>query len=431
MALSRRGLILLAVLAIMGIANLWANLGSLDLIWRIALAMTIIAIVTERVLLHRYPIASHATTPPTLLLGRQQLISLELKSANPVPLRIDLLTHVDGLDISPKRIVATLEPVRGAQVDLNVTATTLGNQTIGTLKAFGCGRFGLSWWRVKLEVNKELRVAPDTLDISTVRTSSAALGDTTQPVIGSGGDLLGLRPYTPGDSLRHIDWKATARCGEHIVREFSEDQHLEIMIALDVGRSSQIQVSAMNRLGHYANAAARLAQLAIVNDDRVGLIVFADRPLMTLTPQRGAAAVIRIRQALSQIAPVPAESNVLSAMLTTHQRLRQRSLVVIFSDLDDPGARAQLRQGATLLLPRHLPLITAIRDPDQSRLSKAPAANWLDACTSLAASDAERREHAVARHLTSAGCRIVREFPQSIDHALLDMYRRLRLQRRI
>jgi uncharacterized protein (DUF58 family) len=117
----------------------------------------------------------------------------------------------------------------------------------------------------------------------------------------------------PGDPLGSIDWKATARSGRLVAREFSEDQHLDIVLAIDAGRLSRVRAGELDRLGVYANLAARFAEGAVPSDDRVGLVVYADRPLVVSAPGRGRAAVVRIRRGLEGLAPGLAESDPVAA----------------------------------------------------------------------------------------------------------------------
>src|SRR5262245_63646195 len=79
--------------------------------------------------------------------------------------------------------------------------------------------------------------------------------------VGAGSELHQLRSYVPGDALARIDWKATARTRKLITREFSEDQHLDVLVAIDAGRLSRVRAGRLDRFGLYANIAARFAEV--------------------------------------------------------------------------------------------------------------------------------------------------------------------------
>src|SRR5207244_2832953 len=85
--------------------------------------------------------------------------------------------------------------------------------------------------------------------LARVRPRGLAGGARPRRVAGAGAELHQLRGYVRGDPLARIDWKATARAGALVTREFSEDQHLDILVAIDAGRFSRVRAGALDRLG--------------------------------------------------------------------------------------------------------------------------------------------------------------------------------------
>src|SRR5262249_26964453 len=151
-----------------------------------------------------------------------------------------------------------------------------------------------------------------------------------------------LREYVQGDPPARIDWKATARAGRLVTREFSEDQHLDVLVAIDAGRFSRVRAGRLDRFGLYANVAARFAEIVVPNDDRIGMMVFAAGPLAVCAPDRGLPAIMRIRRTLEQLPVPPAESDPLAAAIRIRGMLKHRSLVVMLTDLDDASLADQL-----------------------------------------------------------------------------------------
>ncbi len=166
---------------------------------------------------------------------------------------------------------------------------------------------------------------------------------------------------------------------------FSEDQHLEIVIAIDVGRASRQRCGAIDRLGHYANIAARFAQYA---QSRMTIAV-GDRcvcrsPLDGASSDaRGLSAVLRIRRLLTAMESASTESNPLYAATRIASLMRHRSLVVMLTDLDDATITGQLASAMRLLLPKHLPLVAGLASVEVDQLAQAPSKTWLDRPTSL------------------------------------------------
>jgi uncharacterized protein (DUF58 family) len=240
-----------------------------------------------------------------------------------------------------------------------------------------------------------------------------------------------LRTYRAGDARHTIDWKATARASRLMTRVFTEDQHLEIMILLDAGRTSRTEIDGMTQLGHYVNLAARFAEYCVAGDDRVGLVVFAGETLRTLAPTRGAAAVAQVRAALSDLAPSSAESDVLNAALHARRLVRHRCLTVILTDLYERSSTSQLAQTARFLAPKHLPMIVGLQSVEIVALAAAGAADWLDPYRSLAAREYLRDVDANVARLARLGSHALVARPAELDAKVLGEYARLRAQRRI
>ena len=254
---------------------------------------------------------------------------------------------------------------------------------------------------------------------------------TQRATAGGGSELHSLREYQPGDPRRTIDWKATARTRQLTTRVYTEDQHLEVMVLLDAGRTGRTEIDGMQQFGHYANLAARFAEYCIANDDRVGLVAFADRPIASLAPARGTDAVTRVRSVLTGLAAQAVESDVLAAALHLRTLVRHRCLVVVLTDLYERSATSQLAQTARLLVPKHLPLVVGLLGEEAGALAEREAADWLDPYRALAARDYGRHLRANVARLTQLGAHALVARPREADARVLEHYRTLRAQRRI
>ena len=123
---------------------------------------------------------------------------------------------------------------------LTLLPVRLGPQRWPALPARLRGALGLAWWTSALQPREQLAVAPEVLR-DRVRVRGFASGVRARRALGAGQELHQLRGYAPGDPLTRIDWKATARSGALMTREYSEDQHLDVLVAIDAGRLSRVR----------------------------------------------------------------------------------------------------------------------------------------------------------------------------------------------
>jgi uncharacterized protein (DUF58 family) len=250
--------------------------------------------------------------------------------------------------------------------------------------------------------------------------------------VGAGAELRQLRGYRYGDPLTRIDWKATARTRGLVTREFDEDQHLDILIAIDAGRFSRVRIGALDRFGLYANAAARFAELATPNDDRVGLLVFSDRPLAVCPPARGLPAIARLRQALEGLSvEAAAESDPTAAAVRIRGLMKRRGLVILLTDLDDTQGADSLAKAVQVLSPPHFVVVAGVRSPEIAGLAGREARSWQDPWVALAAHEHEARVSRQRLLLRRLGAPVVVASADLLEKVLLAEYESLRRARRV
>jgi uncharacterized protein (DUF58 family) len=152
-----------------------------------------------------------------------------------------------------------------------------------------------------------------------------------------------VRAYMEGDDPRLIDWNVTARTGQPHVKVFVEERELQVVIAVDLSGSLQFGSLSLTKADRVAEVAALLALAAVRNNDRVGLITFADDVVDYLPPEKGRShALMLIRQLLlSSGRETPA--NVDPALSYLGRVLHRRSLLFLISDFMFESSRNLLR----------------------------------------------------------------------------------------
>ena len=293
------------------------------------------------------------------------------------------------------------------------------------------GPLGLAWWPRRIATDLAVTVVPEIIGRSAAAAERRALGPEPARRPGAGAEVLQLRDYRRGDPLRAIDWKASARSSRLISRDFSEDQHLQIVLVVDTGRASGLGAGEVDRLSLYVNVAARLAQRAVSLGDAVGVLSFAAQPLAALAPASGASAVARMSALLAACRVQPSESNPILAAGRVLSLTRRRSLVVLFTDLEDAAAGEPLLQAVQLLSPKHLACVAGLRSERISALAQTAVAEPLGAYRALAAVE---YTHTLSRHvraLNAVGAAALIARPEHLDQAVFAAYREFRRRRRI
>jgi len=428
-----RGYLLIALTALLGIAGLWADDPAFATGWLFPAVLLLGGLALEAWYAHGTRISLRMQIPGRLKLGRavtgafafghNRRRALTLLYARALPAAFRQGTEVRHVEVPP-------EEAGEWRDDIELLPRLLGAGRFEPVSARLLGRLSLAWWSRELPREQSFTVAPDSLPRGARPIAGESAGETPRRLPGLGAELLQLRDYTSGDALSRIDWKATARRGALVAREYSEAQHLEILMVIDAGRASRVRAGELDRLGLYANVAARLAEHAVTVEDRVGFIVYADRVLTSSLPDRGVRAVSRLRRALETLETSRGESNPLAAAVHVRRMLRHRGLVVWLTDLADPGRTEALMQAVKALVPRHQPIVAAPHAVEIARLAEQPPLEWRDASVALVARDyRDRAQHQVAM-LRRQGAVVLDEPDDKLDQTALDAYLQLRRRRR-
>lgn len=371
--------------------------------------------------------------PSTLYLGRPDNVALTLTGHAPWRQLAEIAWPVpDGLAVtSDGRRNVVLSNGNATRAEWRVRGLRLGAVELGSVYMRLSGPLGLSRWTCVRPLDERVSIVPDTLRSVTSRSGRGRQGERMLVRPGSGTDLHGLRDYRPGDPLRSVDWKATARRGKPVVRLFEDQQALELLVLVDAGRASGVEVGGLTRLHHFVNLAARLADAACRAGDRIGGIAYGAGVLAEAPMTGGPAGVRGLRGMLQAQVSVHEESNPLLAALRARHMLRHRGLVVFLTDLTDTEAAEQTHQAVALLGRRHLALIGAVADVEAARLATASGDGWMAPYRNLAGQELLNAQALLAERLRRLGAHVVVDTPDRLDGALLQRFDQLRRRRAV
>ncbi|HEY6925715.1 MAG TPA: DUF58 domain-containing protein [Steroidobacteraceae bacterium] len=432
MHLAQRAYALILLTAVLAIAGIWSRQPGFTALWELPAALLLSGLAFESAVLRRTVIVAGVDTAPRAFLGRGQPAAFTFRNDSARPVTLEFAPVLpDGFDplASVRCVVA---PAHGmARDSFDLLPVRLGIQSWRVLPSRLLGPLGLAWWSRDLRPDSPLSVVPDTLHVGMAQPRGNPSGPRPRRVAGAGAELHQLRDYRYGDPPARIDWKATARTRQLITREFSEDQHLDILVVIDAGRFSRVRAGALDRLGLYANVAARFAEIATPNDDRVGVLVFSDRLLATCMPTRGLSAVTRIRQALEGLRLDAAESDPMTAAVKIRRMLKRRGLIILLTDLDDASVADPLARAVRLLSPPHLVVVAGVRSPEIANLARREAREWRDPWVALAAQEHEERVALHRLQLRRLGAPVIVAPAELLEKSLLAQYEGLRRSRRV
>jgi len=154
------------------------------------------------------------------------------------------------------------------------------------------------------------------------------------PYKGSSIEFLEHKEYSPGNEIKHIDWKVHARTDKYYIKEFEEETNLKCYIFLDASGSMEYKSTGISKFEYAATLAASLAYLLLKQSDMVGLIGFSDRVLQYIPPRSRVTHLHVLLNTLAELKPA-GKSNTSVILNEFIEKISRRSLIIIISDFFD------------------------------------------------------------------------------------------------
>ncbi len=431
MTLSNRGYWIIALIVIIGIAGQWPG-GQWSAIapqlWVLPAALLVAAVFAERAALPALKLHIRRAVPDQAHLGEMMNIKVLLTNNGQRNVYIECQPSCPECFTAESRLTRYLvRPGKTVVDDYELLPLELGRTGPGELHTRTLGFIGLVWWYRRIEDDAEVQVVPRSMSAVSrgVGERFAGTGYSRKPIQG-GMEFLVHRQYQHGDPLATVDWKASARSNEMMVRIMTREQRMEMAILLDCGRTSQLQAGNLSQLHHNVNVVARLSELAVSHGDHIACITYADKPLSMMTLTSGIRGLRRTREILRNVRSVPNESNLLAAALQARGLLGHRALVVVLTDISSGGDASQFTRAVRLLSTKHMVVIAGIDDTEIQQLRWSGASHWMDPYRSFAAHEYCRERRLAKMKLKQHGASVITAAPAKLDTAVLDYYRMLR-----
>ncbi|MDO5727011.1 MAG: DUF58 domain-containing protein [Bowdeniella nasicola] len=369
-------------------------------------------------------------TPTAVRLGQDAISTLTVYNPTTSPLRLRLRDvwpptaaaspEIGELTIPAgerRRMRTTLTPLR---------AGTRTNHTLA-LRSYGPLRL-LARTRVR-DVPGELQVLPPFTSRRHLPSRLARLremdGRSSVNVRGQGTEFDSLREYVSGDDVRAIDWRATARAQDLMVRTWRPERDRRVVIIVDTGRLAAARLDLHTRLDAHIDATLLLAALTSHAGDRVDVVALDTAVHVHVSQHSGPTLMHELAVALADVEAQLRETNWKLAATTVHRLVSQRSLVVILTALDPAVISGGLRDVAAQLATQHTVVIAGAGDKELTELA-TDRTSAVAAYTAAAAEQTLADQRTAISALNSAGAHVVYGSESELPVRLADSYLQLK-----
>ncbi|WP_249644287.1 DUF58 domain-containing protein [Nocardia sputi] len=331
----------------------------------------------------------------------------------------------------PENRTHRLELAPGTKVRFRTTLTPTyrGDRVAGPVTVRLLGPLGLAGRQTRRSVPAWVRALPafraERLLRSKVERLQHLEGRNVANLRGQGTEFDSFREYVAGDDVRAIDWRATARATDVLVRTWRPERNRHMLMLLDTGRVSAGRVGDGTRLDASIEAALLLGGLAAAAGDSVDLLAFDRQPRAEVRGVGGKRLQHKLMHAMAGVTPALVDTDSAALVRAAIQRTRRRSLVVWFTSLDGAAVEENLLPVLPVLAQRHRVLIVSVTDPDIA--AAATRRDDLSDLYAAAAAESVLAERALVQEsLRRIGIAVVAASPERLPEALADEYLELK-----
>jgi uncharacterized protein (DUF58 family) len=327
------------------------------------------------------PLRWTRTLPDAFALGVQRTIDGTLTNTGTRRWRVAFFDHADP-DLDPQGLPVSADLRANAEAQLRYTVQPRRRGRIAfepaDVRVQSLGRSLELQWRIGAQETRP--VFPNFASVSRYAWLAtdrrlADIGIKTQVQRGEGTDFKQLAEYRPGDSIRHIDWKATLKRSHPIVRQFQDERDQCVIFLIDCGRRMRADEGTVHgsHFDEALNATMLLAHVALKDGDQVGAVTFGTAPehKRSFAPRKGLATLAALTAVLHDIQPEATHSDYLMAARDLMRVHSKRALIVVLTNFRDEDA-PELDAALKLLRSRHLVLLASLRERVLREMTEQP-----------------------------------------------------------
>lgn len=324
-----------------------------------------------------------------------------------------------------RSIIYNVKPLeRGEYIffDLNVFATTPLNLVVR---------------RYKIPAQQMVKVYPSYFslrkyDLLAYSNNLSESGNRKIRKIGQSVEFEQIREYVSGDDIRTINWKATARKGgQHMVNNYMDERSQQVYCIIDKGRVMKMPFEGMTLLDYAINATLILSRVALLKQDRAGLVTFSDAIGQVLPAERRAGQMNNILETLYDQKTQFGESNYEKLFALIRTRISQRSLLVLFTNFESlTGLQRQLPYIRSIAK-THLVLVVFFENTELRQLTDEPVSDIEGLYIRTIAEKFMHEKHLMVKELQQHGIFTILTAPEHLTINTVNKYLELKARQAI
>ncbi len=405
----------------------------------IAFGLLILVFFTDVFILYRKKKGVDASRlcPKRLSNGDENPISIDIKNSYAFTLSVKVIDEVPHqFQLRDKTFELSLNSNQIKSIHYSLRPTKRGEYDFGFIRVFVSSPIGLVSRRFNFDAQTILPSFPSFINLGqyelmAISQHLQAFGIKKIRKIGQSNEFDQIKNYVGGDDIRTINWKATARKGDLMVNSYTDERSQNIYCVIDKSRVMRMPFEGLSLLDYAINASVALSKVAMLKQDKAGLITISEKLGTVLPAEKKASQLGSILQILYKEKTRYFESNLDALYLAVRSVIKQRSLVVFFTNFESLSALQRQMPYLKRISRYHLLVVVFFENTELKSLSSSHAEDVEGIFHQIIAEKFIYEKKLMVKELNQQGILSILTPPQALTINVINKYLALKTQQRI
>jgi uncharacterized protein (DUF58 family) len=405
----------------------------------VAFTALVLLFVIDVWMLYRLPkgIFARRHAPERLSNGDENEIGIYVESFYPFAVSLGIIDEIPHQ--FQKRDVwfkTTLQSRQHKLLNYLLRPTRRGEYEFGAIRVFARSPLGLISRRYNFEQAENLPVYPSFLqmrkyELMAISNRLNEYGIKKIRRIGHSMEFEQIKNYVPGDDYRTLNWKATARRGELMVNNYTDEKSQHVYCIIDKSRTMKMPFDGLSLLDYSINASLVLLSVALIKEDKAGLITISERKGAIIPAERRPTQLNKIMEVLYKEKTRYLETNMELLYTTVRGTLKQRSLIVFFTNFESMSALERQLPFLKRIAKFHLLVMVFFENSELKAVSEKPAADVEGIYIKTIAEKFAYEKKMIVKELARHGIQSILSSPQNLTVNTINRYLELKARQKI
>lgn len=369
--------------------------------------------------------------------GDDNAVRIDIESYYDLPVSVEIIDEIPEQFQRRDVFFKTSIPAKEARaIQYSLRPVKRGEYLFGTINAYISGPINFVKRRFRFQQGKMVPVYPSYIQMRkyqllAIHDRLSEIGIRKVRRIGHSMEFEQIKDYVGGDDYRTVNWKATAKKGQLMVNHYTEEKSQQVYCVIDKGRGMKMPFEGLSLLDYAINASLVLSNVAMIKQDKAGLITFSERLGNVLTADKKATQMQSILEILYNQKTRYLESDFERLYAHIRNRIRQRSLVILFTNFESlTGLQRQLPY-LRKIAQHHLLLVVFFENTELRQLTNNIANNVESIYIKTIAEKFAFEKKLIVKELQKYGILSILTAPQNLTVNTVNKYLELKARQSI